>query len=393
MVMAFPFPSDVPHEPSPELARRRERCPVSPVRLPTGDAAWLVTRYADNRVVLADARFSRAAAAARDAPRARLIPLDRRAITALDPPEHTRLRALVTPAFTARRIERLAPFMADLAGRLVDGLLRAGPPADLVALLARPLALGVIGHLLGLPEPDHGQLQKWTDAYLSVDAHTPEEMTAAVGELRALLGALVAARRKAPADDLVSVLCRPSGPDPLDDEEIISFGVTLLVAGYETMAAHLTSSVLVLLSHPDQLARLRREPGRWPGAVEELLRYTAISPSGGTIRIAMSDVELDGVVIRAGDAVLPSTISANRDPAVFADPDALDLGRRPGQHLAFGHGVHYCLGAGLARIELRLALEALLTRLPEFRLAVPMAELTWNRRKMIRGMATLPLAW
>jgi nocardicin N-oxygenase len=169
--------------------------------------------------------------------------------------------------------------------------------------------------------------------------------------------------------------------------------VTLLVAGYETMAAHITSSVLVLLSHPEQLALLRREPRLWPGAIEELLRYTAISPSGGTIRIATSDVELDGIVVRAGEAVLPSTVAANRDPAVFAEPDTVDLTRRPGQHLAFGHGVHYCLGAGLARVELRLALDALLTRLPAFRLAVPVAELAWNRRKMIRGMATLPLVW
>jgi nocardicin N-oxygenase len=315
--------------------------------------------------------------------------LDDRAITALDPPEHTRLRAVVSPAFTSGRIRKLAPFVSAAARRYVDDLVTAGPPGDFVATVAAPFALEVIGAVLDLPAVDHARLGELTSRYLSVDSHTPEQMRQAVSELRSMLVEHVDRRRREPSDGIVDVLLAGG----LADDTIVTFGVTLLVAGYETVVAHLANSLLVLLRHPDQLELLRARPSLIGTAVEELLRFTAISPGGGTLRVAVEDVTVGDSLIRAGEAVLPSTVSANRDPHVFPDPDRFDVRRGNAGHLAFGHGVHRCLGAALARLELRTLFNVLLARVPDIRLAVDEGALEWNRHKMIRGVSALPLAW
>ncbi|MFJ9584788.1 cytochrome P450 [Streptomyces acidicola] len=368
---------------------------MCPVRLPTGDTALLVTRHADNRALLADERFSRAAAARVGAPRARRIPLDSAAITTLDGADHARLRSAVARAFTNRRVRALRPSIEKRALELADALAEAGPPGDLVGDFARPFALDVVAGLLGIAVPDFPAFRRLTDAYLSVDGHTPEQIRKAVLSLKGMLAELVAARRAEPADDVIGVLVEKSadGSAELSDAEIVTFGVTLLVAGYETVAALVANVAVVLLRHPEQLRLLGERGGLHASAVEELLRYTAISPAGGTLRVAVEDMELGGSTIRAGQAVQPSTVAANRDPRVFAAPDTLDLERPDNPHLAFGHGVHHCLGANLARAELKAAFDALLTRLPGFRAAVPLDDLAWDNHKIIRGPAALPLTW
>ncbi|GAA3731820.1 nocardicin N-oxygenase [Spinactinospora alkalitolerans] len=389
----FPIRTNSPHLPPEEFAELRENRPVCPIRLPTGAGAWLVTRHADNRALLADQRFSRAAAAAAGAPRARAIPLDRRSITTLDGTEHARLRSAVARGFTAHRARAMRPVVERIAAARLDVLTASGPPADLVAGFARPVALDVIGGLIGITVDDLSRFRSRADAYLSVDAHSPEEMEEAVAGLRSMLSALVAERRAEPADDLFTDLVHAPEEERLDTGDLVSFGTTLLVAGYETVVALIANSVVVLLGRPEQTALLRERPELLDRAVEELLRFTSISVSGGTLRVAVEDMELSGQRIAAGEAVQPSTSAANRDPRVFSEPDRFDVTRKHNPHIAFGHGIHRCLGASLARLELRTAIGALLSRLPGLRLAVEEEEIAWDRRKMIRAPHALPVTW
>ncbi|MDH2427206.1 cytochrome P450 [Sphaerisporangium sp. TRM90804] len=383
------FPPDTPAgpEPGPGLAALRERAAVVPVSLPSGARAWLVTRHEDNRRFLADPVFSRAAAASAAAPRLRRVALEAASMTTMDPPEHTRIRRLVAQAFSRQSAERLWPRVERTADTLVADMAAAGPPADLVTGLARPLPFTVIRELLGVPDSDHALFHGWAAAHLE---GTDEE---AAGRLHGYLAGLVAAKREAPGDDLLSVLVNAREDDRLSERELAALGVTLLVAGYETVANLVAGSVQALLRHPGQLAALRARPELMDGAVEELLRYVPISVSGGTMRVATRPARLGGRSIAAGEAVLPATVSANRDARVFDEPDRLDLTRAPNPHLAFGHGPHRCLGAHLARVELRAALAALLRRMPDFRLAVPDDQVSWRVTGMLRGPEALPLAW
>ncbi|MDL4774124.1 cytochrome P450 [Actinomadura xylanilytica] len=389
------FPPRVPPGPDParEYARLREHRPVARVRLPDGRPAWLASSYADNHRLLADARLSRAAAAREGAPRVRGIALEAGSITTMDPPEHTRLRRLIAGEFTAHRMRRFRPRIRAIAEELADAMAAAGPPADLVAGFAGPLPIRVISALLGVPEPDHDRFRGWADDYLGTTGTDPGTVLRAAERLRAYFAALVAARRTDPGDDLLSSLVTARDEDRLTERELVALGVTLLVAGYQTAAGLIAGSVQTLLDHPAQLAGLRGDPGLMPAAAEELLRYVAVSAGGGTIRVATRDLELGGTRIRAGEAVLPAITSANRDTAVFTDPDRLDLRRAPNPHLAFGHGVHRCLGAALARAELAVALSTLLERFPGLRYAEPGRRPEWRTGGMIRGPLALPVAW
>ncbi|MBB4895201.1 nocardicin N-oxygenase [Streptomyces olivoverticillatus] len=388
----FPFPTDRPWEPAREFAALRALDGIRRVRLPTGDRAWLVTRYEDNRRVLSDPRFSRAAAARAGAPRARRAPLEARSLTTMDPPEHTRLRRVAMRAFTTRRVQALRPGIQRTTDRLLDGLAAAGPGADLVAGLARPLPVAVICQLLGVPAGDHERFGAWTRVYLSVDGRSAEEIEAAAASLKGYLAGLIAEKRRRPTDDLLADLACAPEEERLDEEELLTFGVTLLVAGVETVAHEISGSVLALLRHRDQWELLQK-PGVLEKAVEELIRYTPAAVSGGTVRIALEDVELGGVLVRAGEAVLPAVISADRDAAVFDGPDRLDVTRDPNPHIGFGHGPHRCLGAQLARAELGIAVGSLAARFPGLRPAVDVEELEWDLRTMQRGPRALPVVW
>ncbi|WP_211238419.1 cytochrome P450 [Actinomadura rifamycini] len=394
-----PFPFPVPDGPDPaaEFGRLRAAGPVARVRLPSGTDAWLVTRYAENREVLAGAAFSRAAAAAAGAPRLRRVPLESGSITTLDPPEHTRLRRIVAGAFTHRRVAALRVRVAAIADELLDGLTAGSRTADLVGGYARPLAMTVICELLGVPRPDQDRFAALSAAYLGGAATPPEETERAAKELRGYLAELVALRRAEPSGDLLGTLVRARDEDRMTETELVALGLTILVAGFETSAGMVAGSVHALLRRDGMLDPRLADRAALRTAVEELLRHVAVSAAGGTIRVATRDVRLgppgSGVTVRAGEAVLPATTSANRDPAVFAEPDRLDLTRSPNPHLAFGHGPHHCLGASLARVELEEALAALVRRLPALRLAVPDAEVRWRGGGMVRGPERLPIAW
>nr|AJD20027.1 FAD-binding monooxygenase [uncultured bacterium] len=389
------FPPDVPvpGEPAPVYEQLRAGCPVARVALPSGDPAWLVTRYADNRRLLADLRFSRAAAAAPGAPRLRRVALEQSSLTTTDPPEHSRLRRLVARAFTTRRVDSLRPRITEIAESLAGRLREAGPPGDLVAGFAQPLPITVICELLGIPATDHDTFRKLSDVYLSATGHSPEQIAQAATELKDYLADLIAFRERTPGTDLLSDLVAARDDDRLTTDELVTLGVTLLVAGYETVANQLAGSVLALVRHPGQLTLLRAKPELLPTAVEELLRHVPVAVSGGTIRVALEDVDLGGVTVRAGEGVLPAITSANRDEEAFPEADRLDLTRTPNPHLAFGHGIHHCLGAPLARAELQIGLGVLLRRFPRLEPAIPLADLPWNTAKLIRGPRALPLAW
>jgi nocardicin N-oxygenase len=389
----FPLPILAGPAPAQQFTRLRKRDGLTRVRLPDGQAAWLASRYMDNRRLLGDPRFSRAAATAPAAPRLRKVALESASITTMDPPEHSRIRGLVAGEFAARKTAQLVPRIKDIATSLAQGMQRSGPPADLVARFAQPLAFRVICQLLGVPEFSHASFRAWSDTYLGTTGATAADITRASARLKEFLAALIAAKRTAPADDLLSSLLAARAEDRLSGDELVALALTLLVAGYQTASSSLAGSVQVLLSPSGQFAALRAESGLFPTTVEECLRYVAISASGGTIRIATSDVMLGGTLVRAGEAVMPATTSANRDPAVFPEPDQFDIRRDPNPHLAFGHGAHHCLGAALARAELRAALETLLAFFPDLHLADPGQPPDWHTGRMIRGPGSLLVAW
>lgn len=393
-LLQFPFPASAVYEPPAEYERLRAEAPVSQVLLPTGDRAWLVSSWAGVRLVLSDPRFSRAAASQPDAPRLRPLPPDRSTILAMDPPEHGRLRRLVSPAFSARRTARLEAPIEALVDRLLSAMSADRRSADLLEALALPLPIGVICDLLGIPATDHAAFRSWADTMLAMRAVDPAQIRSARTDMSDYLAGLVASKRRNPGDDLLSdlVQARDAG-DKLSEEELVVFGVTLLIAGYHTTSTSLLNAVVLLSERPELFAELAAGGALLTDTVEELLRLSAASASGGNLRVAVSDVEVDGVLIRAGDGVLPAIVSANRDGAVFADPDELQPGRDENPHLAFGHGVHYCLGAALARLELTLALRELSARFPRMRLAVPRHQLSWDEDAVIRRVRALPVTW
>jgi cytochrome P450 len=312
----------------------------------------------------------------------------------MDPPEHTRLRRLVSRAFNTRRVEQLRPRVADIADGLVTAMMDAGPPADLVAGYALPLPMSVICELLGVPFEARDRFQAMADAVLSLTAHAPEQVMRSRAELSDYFVALVAGKRANPGDDLLGELITVHDEqEALTDSELIALARTLLTAGFHTTSNQIALSAVCLLRRPDVLDRLREDPSLMPVTVEELLRYNGLGVGGGLIRIATEDVELGGVTIRAGDAVLPALTSANRDGEVFADPDSFDLERGDNAHMAFGQGMHYCLGAHLARMELDVAFSTLLRRMPQVRLAVPVEELSWTTGRMFHGLAAVPVTW
>jgi len=368
----------------------RAHRPVSKMRLRDGREAWLVTRWEDVRRVLADPLFSRALAGG--------LPFgpDRResSLTELDPPEHTRVRRHVLIAFTHRRVQALRPRVEQIVQGLLDTMQERGAPADLVQRLALPLPVTIICELLGVPAGDRDRFAAWSDGVLSVSAYSPKQMAACYENLRAYLGGLIAQRRDTPQDDLLSALVQIRGSDGgLSDAEVLTLGTTLLVAGYETTAGQITNLTYTLFHHREHWERLVAEPELVPSAIEELLRYVPLGATYGLPRVATADVELSGVLIRKGDVVVTARTAAGRDESVFRHGDTLDFDRAENPHLAFGHGIHYCLGAHLARLELQVAIGGLLKRFPNLRLAVPEEELRWKDGLAVRGLRALPVTW
>jgi cytochrome P450 len=391
---SYPF-SRIRLEPDPQYAQLRRDEPVCRVQMPYGEPAWLVTDYQLTRTVLGDARFSRAAAVGRDNPRELAMDVSQVAESLLnmDPPEHTRIRKLVSKAFTPRRVEELRPRAQQIAAGLVDGMVAAGPPADLVENFSFALPAIVICELLGIPEEDRHTFRRWADATVSSSSATPVQEQDAFVNLAGYFGGLFTQRRAHPGTDLLTGLVQArDNEDRLSESELIVLAMTLLVAGYETTAHMITNQAYTLLTHPPQLRQLRQRPDLMASAVDEMLRFNMFAPAMNA-RIATTDVMVGDVLVRAGEPVLCSRGSANHDESVFANPDELELSRDPNPHVAFGLGPHFCLGANLARMELQVALGTILSRLPRLRIAVPEDSLTWNSSTIMRGLAAFPIAW
>ncbi|MFB9234654.1 cytochrome P450 [Plantactinospora siamensis] len=386
-------------DPYPTFARLRDERPVCPVRSPRFDS-YLISRYEDAKLALTDPRLSKDLYGPERHYLRIFGPnsagLNKNMLNA-DPPEHTRLRRIVSQAFAPRRIEALRPRIARAVDDLLDKIVPRGE-ADLMADFAIPLPMTVICDLLGIPPADRDGVLDWTQVIRTSGSsrRSPEEERAAVQEvqlrLHHYLAELVQAKREQPADDLISALieaCDQSGR--LSERELVTTTFLLLFAGHQTTADFLGNAVVALLTHPEQIDRLRADPALLPGAIEELLRFDGPLPVASP-RIAAEDIEYQGVRIPRGSVVGVVLNAANHDPGYFAEPDRLDICRERGPHLGFGHGIHYCLGVSLARLEALLGLGALLRRLPGLRLAVPAAEL---RRlppaSPFRGLLELPI--
>ena len=369
-------------------ARLRARHPVAPVIMPGGMPAWLVTGYPQARAALADPRLLKLPKGWRPEPDSLLAALELHMLSS-DPPDHERLRKLVNKAFTPRRVEQLRPRIAAITEELLDDM-SAQPEVDLLASFAFPLPITVICELLGVPVADRDQFRAWSATIVSSTV-SPEvfqaDATAMIGYFRALL----AARRREPADDMLSALITArDNTDRLSENELLSMAFLLMVAGHETTVNLIASGMLALLLHPGELTRLRADRSLLGAAVEELLRY--VNPvNNATLRFAGEPVELGGMPIGPGEVVLVSLAGADRDPARYPHPDRLDLGRESGGHVAFGHGIHYCLGAPLARLEAEIAFGGLLGRYPDMMLAVSPDELRWRPSTLIHGLESLPV--
>jgi len=389
-----PTAAEVVADPYPFLAGLRRR---GPVLWHDGSGMWLAPRYAEATAVLRDRRLGRIW-------RLRWPDEQLPAFTSIhlhsmlenEPPTHTRLRRVVATAFARGHVERLRPRVAALAERLADAVADAGSdgsPLDLLPAYAEPLPVAVIAELLGVPEADRGRLRPWSNAIVkmyeyAVSAEQRQAAERASAEFVGYLRDLVAHRRRAPGEDLVSSLVAVSDDDGsrLSEDELVTTCALLLNAGHEASVNVVGNGVLALLRHPGELARLRSDPTLVPAAVEEMIRYDA--PLQLFERTATEDAEIGGVTVAAGQKIAALLGSANRDPAAFADPDRFDVSRATGPHLGFGAGIHFCLGAPLARVELQVSLATLLRRFPRLALAG-----TPVRRPefVIRGLLSLPV--
>jgi cytochrome P450 len=387
--------------PFPLFEAVRRQGAVHKVTLADGHDAWLVVRHAEARAALNDPRLSKdmQAALASSGVVAEGLPgpAFARHMLAVDPPHHTRLRRLVASAFSVRRIEALEEHVQSIVDDLLDGIEAQGPDAvvDLVAAFAFPLPFTVICELLGVSE--HGRATFGHDLVeLLAPTRTPEEhehAKRASDRVVAFLHQLVSDKRVEPDDALVSALIRArDGEDRLSEQELLSTIFQLIVAGHDTTSSLIGNGVVALLTHPEQLARVRSDPSLMPNAVEELIRFDAPVPHS-TFRYALAPIELGGTTIPAGAQVIINLASANRDERHFHDPDALKVERADVRHLGFGHGIHFCLGAPLARMEGRIALGTLFDRFPDLRLGAPVGALRWGHGDglVLRGLSSLPV--
>ncbi|MFD4401047.1 cytochrome P450 [Kitasatospora sp. NPDC058478] len=379
-------PPGCPFDPPAELTDARRHGPISRYTHPGGAAGWLITGYELVRSVLADPRFSS---------RKELInvgdfeipPAPPGEFLLMDDPQHGRYRKPLVGKFTVRRMRLLAERVEQITAECLDAMEAAGPSADLVTAFAKPIPAIVICELLGVPYEDRGSFQEQIDSFVNGET-SDEELIAAYTATQQYLAELVAAKRANPTDDVLSDLM----DSDLTDEELRGVSLILLAAGLDTTANMLALGTFALLQNPAQLADLRADPTLTGRAVEELLRYLSVAKS--FMRTALEDVEVGGQTIKAGTTVILSYNTANRDPERFADPHVLDFRRQYGGHLAFGHGVHQCLGQQLARVELSVAITALVKRFPTLRLAVPAEEVGLRPESAdIYGVKSLPVTW
>jgi cytochrome P450 len=381
--------------PPPDLYGLQREQPVSRVTLWDGSEPWLLTRHEDVRTALADPRlsvetdrpgFPRFSAGAPSSMGGRAT------FISLDPPEHDVIRRMLTREFMPRRMELLRADLERIAGGLIDEMVEHGPPTDLVGAFALPLPSLVICRLLGVPYEDHDRFQGWSRVFVDTTRDL-DDVVDAGRHLTNYLDELVTIKEQWPGDDLLSrLLDEHVRAGALDREGLVDIARLMLTAGHETTANAIALGILTLLRHPEQLRELRDDPSLAPGAADELLRYLTINHLGRR-RVAKGDVTIGGQLIHAGEGVIAAADIANRDADVFENPDDFDIHRDARQHVAFGFGIHQCLGQHLARLELEVALVALFTRLPDLALAASFEELTFKHDKIVYGVDALPVRW
>lgn len=394
----YPFRNPTALDPPPEWADLRERCPVAPIRLPSGDRALVLTRYDDVRQVLSDPRFTRELHAD-DAARVTAnesggVFGDSMSTTLPGGEAHRQWRRLVGRAFTTRRVMAMRPRITEMAERLVDDMVAGGAPADLVTAFGFPLPVWVICDLLGVPDSDRDRFAYWSDTMLSMTRFTQEEIDAAQEEFHAYLTAHIAAKRADPGDDLLSELIRitDTGDGRLDELVLLGTSQGLLVAGHETTANVIGKMVAMLLADRTRWERVRADRSLIRPATEEALRFDA-NPGFGMPRYLSEEDEVAGEALAKGTTVVCSLGAANRDEREFEQAGTMDLGRTPNTHLSFGAGPHACIGQALARTELQVVLDVLLRRLPSLDLAVAPEELERRDGLVVGGLRRLPVRW
>jgi cytochrome P450 len=365
------------------------------IRLSHGSGeAWLATRHRDVRVVTVDRRFSRAAGIGQDLPRMTAEPIAHPdAINLMDPPAHTRLRRAIARGFTSTAVDRLRPRTQQFVDQLFDNMTAAGAPADLVEHLSGPLPLMVTSAMLGIPEQDQEWIAERTRTIMSVSI-SQDTAAQAKSDFRQYFVDLVARKRREPGDDQLSAMIEPDGASrPLTDDELAMLAGVLAISAHDTLTYEISNIVYLLLTRRDILAQLQEHPELIPNATEELLRFIPFRQGVGIVRVATEDVELSGTTIKAGEAVHVSYLTANRDDEVFPNPHEIDVHRESLPHMTFGYGTHRCPGAQMARMELYVAIETLLRRFPQPRLAVDPSEIEWNAASIRRYPLTLPVEW
>ena len=393
--LLYPMPRTAPFDPPPAYAGLREEAPFARVRLWDGSHPYLLTRHDDIRVVLSHPRFS-CEPVREGFPHVfegrKVADIADRSFLRLDNPEHDRLRRMVTKEFTVKCVEALRPTIRATVDRLIGAYTTLPHGADFVEHFVAPLPTEIITFLLGIPYEDHETFHRATRIQFGSKS-TPAEVRASLVEMFEYLDGLIARKEREPADDVVSRLVHNQLlPGHVDRITLINIVRLLLSAGHQTTQNMTALGVLTLLRHPDQLAAIRADPSLIPGAVEELLRYSSVLHVGAR-RVALEDIDVNGHLVRAGEGVICSIPAANRDARLFPDPDRLDVRRDAGAHVAFGFGVHQCLGQVLARIELQVVVGTLFDRLPGLRLAVPFEELRFRHDMFVYGVHELPLAW
>jgi biflaviolin synthase len=377
----------------PVLTELMAEGPVTRIRLPNGEGwAWLVTRLDDVRMVTNDPRFGREAVM--DQPVTRLAPHfipERGAVGFLDPPDHTRLRRSVAAAFTAKGVERIRERSRLMLDELVDELLQDGPPADLTATVLSPFPIAVICELMGVPAADRHSMHTWTQLILS-SSQGAQVSEKAKHDMGAYFADLIGLREGSTGEDVASLLGAAVGRGEITSQEAVGLAVLLQIGG-EAVTNNSGQMFYLLLTRPELAVRLRADPEIRPRAIDEMLRYIPHRNAVGLSRIALEDVDIKGIRIRAGDPIYVSYLAANRDPEVFPDPETIDFARCPNPHVSFGFGPHFCPGNMLARLESELLVDALLDRVPGLKLAVPPDRVPFKKGALIRGPEALPVTW
>jgi len=392
-VPPLPMTRTCPFDPPPEYKQLRIDQPISRVRTPRGDLAWLVTRHQDIRTILADKRFS-------SDPLAPGYPTYLSGNVApppgffmqMDAPEHNRLRDMVINEFKVSHIETLRPRIQSIVDRVIDDMLKLPPPVDFVSVMALPVASLIICELLGVPYQDSPFIQNRTDTMLD-RSRTAEESQAAAIELMTYFDRIVTEKENNPSDDLLGrLLAKPINGNPASHQEVVGIAALLLLGGYDTMAQVMGLGTLTLMQHPDQLAQFQQDPQLAETLIDELVRYLTVNHAG-LPRAAITDVEVGGQLIKAGEGVLVMLNSGNRDETVFPNSDTFDIHRKTTNHVGFGHGLHKCIGAAFARAELQIAFLTLFKRIPDLQLATTVDALQFRHEMVLYGLKNMPVTW